>query len=289
MSTPNTIIEVTELSKIYRENFRSIHALKNIHLNIRQNRVVGILGPNGAGKTTLLKIITGIIPTGRYTGTVRLFQTADTSIVKHRIGFLPEHPEFFKHITPRELLEFSLKISNQWNKSNSGNVIDTMLKRVNLFQEKDKKINQFSKGMRQRIGIAQAIIHSPDLLVLDEPMSGLDPNGRRMVIDLIQSYYKEGKTILFSTHDLDDIDALCTDVLVLVKGEILLEKSLSELREKCSYKIEWEKGDEKQSIKVENEAALWDFMEDARTQGKRIIRVQSGIAEQLEQYYGDLS
>lgn len=289
MSTPNTIIEVTELSKIYRENFRSIHALKNIHLNIRQNRVVGILGPNGAGKTTLLKIITGIIPTGRFTGTVRLFQTAETSTVKHRIGFLPEHPEFFKHITPRELLEFSLKISNQWNKSNSGNVIDTMLKRVNLFQEKDKKINQFSKGMRQRIGIAQAIIHSPDLLVLDEPMSGLDPNGRRMVIDLIQSYYKEGKTILFSTHDLDDIDALCTDVLVLDKGEILLEKSLSELREKCSYKIEWEKGDEKQAIKVENEAALWDFMEDARTQGKRIIRVQSGIAEQLEQYYGDLS
>ncbi len=139
--------------------------------------------------------------------------------------------------------------------------------------------------MRQRIGIAQAIIHSPELLILDEPMSGLDPPGRRMVIDIIDSYYKEGKTILFSTHNLDDIEALCTDVMVLNHGEIQLEKELSELRENSSYKIEVEVDNHKETYNAENNAQLWEKLDSIRANNQKIIKIQSGIASQLEKYY----
>ncbi len=282
-NTPmNTIIEIESLSKIYKKNFRQVHALKNISFNVEKNRILGILGPNGAGKTTLLKIITGISLPEKKSGKIKLFDSENIHSIKNRIGFLPENPEFFKNISAYELLEFSLNISgSDKNKSK----IDDMLKRVNLFHERNEKVKNFSKGMRQRIGIAQAIIHSPDLLILDEPMSGLDPQGRHMVIELINDSHNEGKTILFSTHDLDDIEALCSHVMVLVKGEILLEKSLSELREKCSYKIETENKTGKTVYTAANEPELWKIMEKTKSDGSKIIRVQSGIAEQLEQFY----
>jgi len=276
------IITAKSVSKVYKKNFRSIHALEDLSFEVFSNQILGILGPNGAGKTTLLKILTGIIPKGRFTGDISIFNTEDTNSIKHKIGFLPESPEFFKNITASELLDFALRISG--NLSNT-KTVDDMLKHVNLFHERNEKIKNFSKGMRQRIGIAQAIIHSPELLILDEPMSGLDPQGRRMVIDLIHNYSTEGKTILFSTHDLDDIEALCTHVLVLVKGKILLQKSLNELRANSSFLIETESNEGKSIYKAENSTAFWEHMYKIRKESNRIIRVQSGITEQLEQYY----
>lgn len=276
------IIEVENLKKIYKKNFRTIHALKGIGFKVDKNRILGILGPNGAGKTTLLKIITGITTPSKGSGKVRLLDSEDVKRVKHRLGFLPENPEFFKNISAYELLAFALKISGT---GFSRQTIECMLKRVNLFQERNERVKNFSKGMRQRIGIAQAIIHSPELLILDEPMSGLDPPGRRMVIDLIENYYREGKTILFSTHNLDDIEALCTDVMVLNRGEILLEKSLTQLREKSSYKIETEDANGRTTYRVDSAGELWRQLDTVKDGGGRIIKVQSGIAEQLEHYY----
>lgn len=276
------IIEIENLNKIYKKNFRTIHALKNVSFKVEKNKILGILGPNGAGKTTLLKIITGITSPGKNSGTIRLMGNSDVKAVKHRTGFLPENPEFLKNITASELVKFALDISGATYEQDR---IDELLKRVNLFHERNEKVKHFSKGMRQRIGIAQAIAHWPDLLILDEPMSGLDPAGRRMVIDIIDAYYKEGKTILFSTHNLDDIEAMCTDVLVLSNGEIQLEESLSKLREKSSYRIEVENGNEKEIHFAEDDAALWQRLEEAKKKDLRIIKIQSGISRQLEKYY----
>jgi ABC-2 type transport system ATP-binding protein len=279
------IIEVENLKKVYKKNFRTVYALKGIGFQLEKNKILGILGPNGAGKTTLLKIITGITTPDKDSGGVKLFGSGNIGEVKGRIGFLPENPEFFRNISARELLEFSLRVSGGPYDSRR---IDDMLKRVNLFHERNERVKNFSKGMRQRIGIAQAIIHSPELLILDEPMSGLDPPGRRMVIDLIEHYYKEGRTIIFSTHNLDDIEALCTDVMVLNGGEILLEKSLRQLRRNSSYRIELEGETGKQVVTAENAEGLWQILEQAKDGGVRIVKVQSGIARQLEEYYRDI-
>jgi ABC-2 type transport system ATP-binding protein len=276
------IIEVEKLSKIYKKNFKEIYALKEISFSVHQNRILGILGPNGAGKTTLLKILTGITDPTKSSGPVRIMGSEDIYKVKQHMGFLPENPEFFNNISPYELMEFSMKITGTPLQSEP---IETLLRQVNLYDERKERIKHFSKGMRQRIGIAQAIIHSPELLILDEPMSGLDPPGRRMVMDIINNYYKEGKTILFSTHNLDDIEALCTHVLVLNHGSIMLEKSLSQLREKSTYKIEAETNKGKTLFTANDPTQLWQQLEKVKQAGMRIIKVQSGIAEQLENYY----
>jgi ABC-2 type transport system ATP-binding protein len=278
----NSIIAVENLSKVYKKNFKTIHALKNITFTVPKNRILGILGPNGAGKTTLLKILTGIIEPSQGSGNVNMLGTEDIKSIKHQIGFLPENLEFFKNTSAYELLEFSLKISGTPFHPER---IDELLTQVSLFDERKERVKFFSKGMRQRLGIAQAIIHNPKLLILDEPMSGLDPQGRRMVIDIITHYFKEGKTILFSTHNLDDIEALCTDVMVLKNGEIRLEKSLSQLREQSTYRIEVEQDSLKGLYLAANASQLWDYLERARAAHMRLIKVQSDITQQLENLY----
>jgi ABC-2 type transport system ATP-binding protein len=280
----NSIITVENVTKVYKKNLRTLHALKNLSFKVEKNRILGILGPNGAGKTTLLKIITGIITPDKNSGSVRLFGMNNLDAVKHRLGFLPENPEFFKNISALELLEFTLKISGT---SFQRDRIDNLLKRINLYRERNERVRNFSKGMRQRLGIAQAILHSPELLILDEPMSGLDPPGRRMVIDIIASYHREGKTILFSTHHLEDIEALCTDVMVIANGQILLEKSLAQLREKSRFKIETEDQNGKTTSRAGDAAELWDLLEAVKRRGTTLIKVQSDIAEQLEAFYSE--
>lgn len=276
------IIEVENISKIYKKKWQEIYALKNVTFKVENNQILGILGPNGAGKTTLLKILTGITTPDNNIKTLKLLDSGDIKAVKHRIGFLPENPEFIKNISAYELLKFSLRISgNDYNKDR----IDELLKNVNLYHERNEKVRNFSKGMMQRIGIAQAIVHSPELLILDEPMSGLDPPGRRMVIDIIDTYFKEGKTILFSTHNLDDIEALCTDVLVLNKGQIRLERSLSSLRENCNYKIQVEIGTKKRMYDVEGDKQFWGVLDEIRIKEQKILKIQSGISRDLEKYY----
>ena len=214
-------IEIHGLNKRYRTGFwrkTQTWGLKDLTLEVKEGEVFGCLGPNGAGKTTTLKILMGLIfPTS---GSARILgmEVSDPR-VKAQIGFLPEHPYFYDYLTAFELLEYYAQLSGVPAKGRKRRV-EMMLDRVGLADAAHTQLRKFSKGMLQRCGIAQAIVHDPKLVFLDEPMSGLDPIGRREVRDLIQSLHDEGKTVFFSTHILSDAETLCDRVAVLHKGEL---------------------------------------------------------------------
>jgi len=214
-------IEISGLSKSYSIGFwrkRPVVALKPLHLVVEEGEVFGYLGPNGAGKTTTLKLLMGLIfPSG---GSARILgMEIDDPRMKAMIGYLPEQPYFYDYLTAPELLEYYAQLSGVPARERRRRV-QTMLERVGLPDVGRLQLRKFSKGMLQRVGIAQAILHDPKVVFLDEPMSGLDPMGRREVRDLMLSLKEEGKTIFFSTHILSDAEALCDRVAVLHKGEL---------------------------------------------------------------------
>jgi len=232
-------IETFGLEKIYLAGFwrkRPKTALKPLSLTVPEGEVFGYLGPNGAGKTTTLKLLMGLIfPTG---GSAKILG-ADwrDARVKAQIGFLPEHPYFYDYLTANELLDYFAQLSGVDGRERRHR-IGAVLTRVGLSHAGQTQLRKFSKGMLQRVGIAQAIIHDPKLVFLDEPMSGLDPVGRREVRDLIQSLKDEGKTVFFSTHILSDAEALCDRVAVLHQGELRGVGVVQDLLARFSGKVE---------------------------------------------------
>ncbi|MGA8430177.1 MAG: ABC transporter ATP-binding protein [Candidatus Sulfotelmatobacter sp.] len=214
-------IEILGLEKTYMIGFwrkRPKQALRPLHLTVEEGEIFGFLGPNGAGKTTTLKMLMGLVfPTS---GSARILghEWTDPSI-KAQIGFLPEQPYFYDYLTAHELLNYYGQLSGMPAHGRTGR-IETTLQRVGLHDIKGLQLRKFSKGMLQRVGIAQAILHDPKLVFLDEPMSGLDPLGRREVRDLIEQLKQEGKTVFFSTHILSDAEALCDRVAILHQGEL---------------------------------------------------------------------
>ena len=215
-------IETSGLEKTYQVGFwrkKTKVALRPLDLTVPENEIFGYLGPNGAGKTTTLRLLMGLAsPTG---GSFNILGgDINDPAVRSQIGFLPEQPYFYDYLTPLELLNYFAALSNVPAKDR-GRRIEATLKRVGLYQDAwATQLRKFSKGMLQRVGLAQAIVHDPKLVVLDEPMSGLDPMGRREVRDLIEELNHEGKTIFFSTHILSDAEALCDRVAVLNRGEL---------------------------------------------------------------------
>jgi ABC-2 type transport system ATP-binding protein len=236
-------IETLALEKQYRVGFwknTPKQALEPLTLAVEEGEVFGFLGPNGAGKTTTLKLLMGLIfPTA---GSARILgkDIGDQS-VKNQIGFLPEQPYFYDHLTARELLGYYANLSGIEAK-NRNSKIEAVLGRVGLADSANVQLRKYSKGMLQRVGIAQAIIHEPKLIFLDEPMSGLDPIGRREVRDLIESLKEEGRTIFFSTHILSDAETLCDRVGVINKGKLRGIGVLADLAHEVSGKTEiiWE-------------------------------------------------
>jgi ABC-2 type transport system ATP-binding protein len=214
-------IEIQGLEKSYKTGFfgnKLKQGLKPLTLSVEEGEVFGCLGPNGAGKTTTLRLLLGLVfPTG---GTARILgrDLADIE-VKRLIGFLPEQPYFYDHLTALELLDYYARLSGVDPRERRRKV-DKALSRVGMADSANTQLRKFSKGMLQRVGIAQAIVHDPTLILLDEPMSGLDPIGRREVRDLVQELNEEGRTIFFSTHILGDAETLCDRVAVLNKGEL---------------------------------------------------------------------
>jgi ABC-2 type transport system ATP-binding protein len=214
-------LEIQDLSKTYSVGFwkkRPRCVLKPLSLSVQEGEVFGYLGPNGAGKTTTLKLLMGLVyPT---TGTARIFgRSIDDTSAKLDIGFSPEQPYFYDHLTAQELLEYYGQLSGipaAERKRRAG----ATLARVGLKDIELLQLRKFSKGMLQRVSLAQAILHDPKFLFLDEPMSGLDPIGRREVRDLIQELKDEGKTVFFSTHILSDAETLCDRVAILNQGEL---------------------------------------------------------------------
>ncbi len=232
-------IEILGLEKTYQVGFwrkRPKRALLPLQLTVQDGEIFGFLGPNGAGKTTTLKILMGLVfPTA---GSARILGRDWTDPeVKAQIGFLPEQPYFYDHLTAHELLNYYAQLSGVAAKERTRRV-ETTLQRVGLSDIKGVQLRKFSKGMLQRVGIAQAILHDPKLVFFDEPMSGLDPMGRREVRDLMEQLKHEGKTVFFSTHILSDAEALCDRVAIIHKGELRGTGAVAELTSSVQGKVE---------------------------------------------------
>jgi len=233
-------IEITNLTKDYEVGFwrkRKVRALDALSLTVEAGQIFGFLGANGAGKTTTLKLLMRLIfPT---VGTARILGHDISDIRMHeRIGYLPENPYFYDYLTAREFLNycgqlFGLEGSIRRRRT------DELLARVNLETRSwDRQLRKLSKGMLQRVGLAQALINDPEIIFLDEPMSGLDPAGRREVRDLIASLRMQGKTIFMCSHILSDIEILCDSVAILKTGRLAHAGSLDELRNRESHLVE---------------------------------------------------
>ena len=232
-------IEVINLEKTYAVGFwrkRPRVALRPLNLAVNEGEVFGFLGPNGAGKTTTLKLLMGLVyPTG---GSARILgmEISDPR-VKAQIGFLPEQPYFYDYLTAHELLAYYAHLSGVPAKECSSR-IENVLKLVGLPDAANVQLRKFSKGMLQRVGIAQAVLHDPKVVFLDEPMSGLDPMGRREVRDLMAQLKQQGKTVFFSTHILADAEALCDRVAIIHQGELRGVGAVADLTSSVQGKIE---------------------------------------------------
>jgi ABC-2 type transport system ATP-binding protein len=232
-------IEIQGLSKEYAVGFwkkQRRPALKPLTLNVEAGETFGFLGPNGAGKTTTLKLLMGIIFPTAGSATILGKDLLDPE-VKRKIGFLPEQPYFYDYLSAPELLDYYGQLSGVPVELRKQRIAD-LLGRVGLSDVGNKQLRKFSKGMLQRVGIAQAIIHDPEVVFLDEPMSGLDPVGRHEVRELIQSLKDQGKTIFFSTHILSDAEALCDRVAVIHKGELRGIGVVNDFRSNVAEKTE---------------------------------------------------
>jgi ABC-2 type transport system ATP-binding protein len=232
-------IEIQGLAKDYAVGFwkkKLRSAVKSLNLTIDTGETFGFLGPNGAGKTTTLKMLMGIIFPTAGSATILGRDCRDPE-VKRKIGFLPEQPYFYDYLSAPELLDYYAQLSGVPQPGRAERIRE-LLDRVGLPDVGKLQLRKFSKGMLQRVGIAQAIVHDPEVVFLDEPMSGLDPLGRHEVRELIQGLKDQGKTIFFSTHILSDAEALCDRVAVIHKGELRGVGVVNELRSNLADKTE---------------------------------------------------
>ena len=202
-------------------------ALKGLTLKVRQGEVFGFLGPNGAGKTTTMNVLLGFVTASSGTASIFGLDVQDP-VSRQRLGYLPELTYYYKFLTAEELLRFYGKLF-QIPRPVLEARIDAVLKLVELEQARRRPIKTYSKGMQQRVGLAQALINDPDLLILDEPTSGLDPVGRMQVRNLIQRLKGEGKTVFFSSHELGEVETVCDRVAILTQGELKAEGPVQEL------------------------------------------------------------
>ena len=219
MSSP--AIETENLTKVYPHGFLNLKkrtSLEGLNMQVEEGEIFGFIGPNGAGKSTTIKLLMGLIfPTA---GGARILGRPISDTEMHRdIGYLPEQPYFYDYLTATELLDYFARI-HDLTAADRRERVPQMLKKVGLETAGKIQLRKYSKGMLQRVGMAQAILHDPQLVILDEPMSGLDPVGRREVRDIILDLKRDGKTVMFSTHILSDAEMLCDRVGVIVGGKL---------------------------------------------------------------------
>ncbi len=286
--TPPVVL-TSELGKVYRTGFfmnQKVVSLKNCSLKVYKGETFGLLGPNGAGKTTLLKLLLGIIRPTSGRGLL-LGKPLGSSTVKERIGYLPENSYLYDFLTGWEFLQFAAGLF-QIPKNIQRQRIPELLELVGLSQAdaKKKQMRRYSKGMLQRVGMAQALINDPELVFLDEPMSGLDPLGRYQMRETILKLQAEGKTIFFNSHILSEVEQICDRVAILAKGELICSGSLNELLGTTStYHVKGQGGDWNVVKKWVSDAQFnaegnwqgelqgdyYDFMASLRLMGATII------------------
>jgi ABC-2 type transport system ATP-binding protein len=223
-------IVVDGLTKTYKPMWpwlKETTVLSDVSFSVGQGEIFGFLGHNGAGKTTTMKMLMGLLRPTR--GRIELLGTSADNVAVHaRIGYLPEAPYFYDYLTAEEFLRFYGRLARLPRETVQQRV-PQLLERVGLTDARDRQLRKFSKGMLQRIGLAQALIHDPELIILDEPMSGLDPIGRKEVRDLILSLRDQGKTVFFSTHIVSDVEMICDRVGILAKGRMLTSGRIEDL------------------------------------------------------------
>jgi ABC-2 type transport system ATP-binding protein len=214
------VIESRNLSKIYRDFWgrKKVHALKALDIEVRRGEIFGLLGPNGSGKSTTIKLILGLLfPTS---GRVLVFDKDASDTKKNeRVGYLPEESYLYKFLTAEETLDFYGRLFDMSGASRKRRV-DDLIKLVGLQGAKHRQLREYSKGMTRRVGLAQALINDPDLILLDEPTTGLDPIGTREMKDLILALRDQGKTVLLCSHQLADVQDVCDRVAILHQGEL---------------------------------------------------------------------
>lgn len=224
-------ISVKEISKYYGEQ----KALDKVSFQIEKGEIVGFLGPNGAGKSTLMKILTGYLSASEGVASVNnILLSEDLKAVQRSIGYLPEHNPLYTEMYVREYLAFNASVYKS-----SKSRIEEVIEMTGLLPEANKKIEQLSKGYRQRVGLAAALLHDPEVLILDEPTTGLDPNQLTEIRNLILKVGKE-KTIFLSTHIMQEVEAICDRVIIIDKGIIVADKKMKELREEKEQIIQVE-------------------------------------------------
>ncbi len=223
-------IVIDRLTKTFKPNWPwkpAATVLRGLSFSVGQGEIFGFLGPNGAGKTTTLKILIGLLR--QTSGRAEVLGSPAGDVEAHRrIGFLPESPYFYDYLTAEEFLRFYGHLAGMGG-ARLNQRVTALLELVGLAEARTRQLRKFSKGMLQRVGLAQALIHDPELVILDEPMSGLDPIGRKEVRDVILQLREQGKTVFFSTHIIPDVEMICDRVAVIVKGQLLAAGRVDEL------------------------------------------------------------
>ena len=264
MEKTASCIEISDLRKNFKGHLSlSTHrVLRGVNLTVPSGGIYGFLGPNGAGKTTTLKILTGLLfPDG---GRISILgKPLGNFSVRKRIGFLPESPYFHDYLSGRELLLFMGRLFGLKGKSLHSRA-EMLLEMVGLKDKGKIQLRKYSKGMLQRMGVAQALINDPELVIMDEPMTGLDPIGRRDMRDLILGLKKRGKTVLFSSHILGDAESICDRVAILVKGLVAKEGELDEL-------LDSEVGSWDVTLKAKEDVALPEGAAVLARRGSKIL------------------
>ncbi|MDB9527762.1 ABC transporter ATP-binding protein [Oscillatoria sp. CS-180] len=285
------VVQTHNLTKTYRTGFwlnQRVTSLRQCSLTVQPGETFGLLGPNGAGKTTLLKILLGIVRPTSGRATV-LGQPIGDRTLKHRIGYLPENAYFYDYLTGTELLKYTAGIfglSHQEQRQRIAALLDMVGLDAKAIHKKPLK--KYSKGMLQRVGLAQALINDPEVVFLDEPMSGLDPTGRFRVREVIVALKERGKTIFFNSHVLSDVETICDRVALLDQGDLLCTGTLDELLgTSASYRVAGRGGNlevlQKWLSGLQFEHGLWhgmlngepyDFLSSLRGMGGKVVRLQ---------------
>jgi ABC-2 type transport system ATP-binding protein len=301
------IIEINDLVKDYETGFfkkKKVRAVDGVTLSVRGGQIFGFLGGNGAGKTTTIKMLMSLLyPTS---GTAKILGQDISDFTMHRkIGYCPENPYFYDYLTPRELLAYFGELFEQDKTAIKARTED-LLEKVGLEErDRSRQLRKFSKGMLQRVGLAQSLINDPEIVFLDEPMSGLDPIGRREVRELIASLRDQGKTVFMSTHILSDVEALCDEVAILRKGKLAASGTLDDLlasqAEHQVFEVTLRGIDAEKlsdvfvgsdivsrghgvTVRVEDESKIDAILAEARKHGGKLVSIQP-LKQSLEELF----
>lgn len=270
------LLRVEGLKKSYKRGLipHKTEVLKGLNFAVPAGTITGFLGANGAGKTTTMRCMLGLDFAD--SGLIEFFGQPLNVDVRRRIGFLPERPYFYEHLTGIEFLEFYAHLSGTWKRAALRDRVLQLLKRVDLEFAKDRLLRNYSKGMLQKIGLAQALIHDPELVILDEPMSGLDPDGRMALADIILETAKKGTAVFFTSHLLHDTERLCERLIVLKGGLTIYEGSTDSLLDKggVAWEITYQTSAGHQSQRVPDQEKLQPLLKSLLNDGAHIIEVR---------------